>query len=119
MKQTKQQAPVILPDMSMKSSLVDWQASPQEPNKPMARLSIYPNPAKDYIVLDYDITGEYQQAQILIYQSAKGDLIKQKEIFDFRNSIVIDIADLPSGVFIATLQIDGKSIESVKFTIAR
>ncbi len=75
------EAPVILPDMSMKSSLVDWQATPQESNKPLAKLNIYPNPAKDYIVLDYDITGEYQKASILIYQSAKGDLVMQQELF--------------------------------------
>ena len=59
------------------------------------------------------------KAQILIYQSAKGDLVKQQELFDSKNAVVIDIAELPNGVFIAALQIDGKSTESVKFTIIR
>ena len=50
-------------------------------------------------------------------QSAKGDLIKQQEIFDNQNAIVLDIADLISGVYLATIQIDGSAIETVKFTI--
>ena len=116
---TAYEAPVILPDMNLKSSLVAWQATPQETAIPVAQLNIYPNPANNYIVLDYDIVGMYQKAQILIYQSAKGDLVKQQELFDSKNAVVIDIAELPNGVFIAALQIDGKSTESVKFTIIR
>jgi photosystem II stability/assembly factor-like uncharacterized protein len=112
------EAPVILPDMSMKSSLIDWQATPQAANTPKAQLNIYPNPAREYIVLDYDITGDFQKASILIYQSAKGNLIKQQELFGSQNAVVIDIANLLSGVYLATLQIDGYAIETVKFTIS-
>lgn len=113
------QAPVILPDMDNKSTLVTTQANTSNTQQDPVFIQVYPNPAKDYIIFEYDIISEFDKAHVIIYQGTKGEQIKQIGLVSSQNSLTIDVKDLSPGAYIASIQVDGKTLKSIKFTIAK
>jgi hypothetical protein len=81
---------------------------------PVNQLSIYPNPANDYIVVRYPgVFGSYDK-EILIYNTL-GMNIKQVSASQDYDETKIDIPGWPSGQYIVVLQIQGKKVMTGKF----
>jgi len=76
---------------------------------------IFPNPAGDYLILEHKLETEPENAFISI-RNTKGDVVKYTEISGKQNQQTIDIKGLEPGVYISTLYVNNKELESVKFS---
>ena len=111
-------APVIYPDMGNKSSLITQQANNSQQLAEQVYIDVYPNPARDYIIFEYDIVKKYESAQLHIYDGVKSNLLMQQNIEEKQNSVSIGVKDWAPGVYIASIVVDGKILKSIKFTVA-
>ena len=75
-------------------------------------LTMYPNPASDYIILDFD-SKKITQLKII---NTTGKVVQTEQIY--RNA-KINISELPSGIYIAQLLVDGSNYSKKRFIIAK
>ncbi len=72
-------------------------------------LQIYPNPAKDFIIIDNEDIGK--GVIIEIYNSVGQ---KVKTITDFRSNSIINIADLQNGLYFVRINLNGLCVKTEK-----
>jgi len=80
-----------------------------------AIFSAYPNPADDYITINYNIEN-YSNSQFVIY-NILGTEIKKENLQNNSNKLNVDISDLNSGVYFYTLIADKKIINTKKLIV--
>ena len=110
------QEPYILPDLLKSSEAYDeyWKLL----NTDMPKyLKIHPNPAHDYIIIDYSL--EYYKKSLIEITDINGISIKTIEVKNETNQLVIDTRKWNSGIYIATLKNNDKIIENTKFMIVK
>ena len=90
-----------------------------QPNYPKSSsLKLFPNPAADYFIVEYEISQSYEQAVITIYDM-KGKTINNYQLSGNQNQIVLPTGTLNNGIYMVTLFIDNKPIDTQKITIFR
>jgi hypothetical protein len=111
--------PILLPD-SVNTS----------PSKPIQKLdltipegyfSLYPNPTKQYLILEYNlsvITIGSSVPMCTIYDAA-GKQIKQISLNKAQDQMIIPVETYSSGVYLCCLSVNGKFLQSCRFTIAK
>lgn len=77
--------------------------------------SAYPNPASDYFRVDHQLPA-FSQAQLKVYGS-NGSLLAQYPILQQNGNIKVDVKDLPSGMYLLSIEIDGQSIGVEKIMV--
>jgi len=110
------QEPILFPNMLKSSEAIeeyDKLAKAQAPGI----LEVYPNPSKDYVILQYNLETE-QEGKIEI-KDMSGTTRLVLSFIGLQNQVTLITRDWNSGMYIATLKIDGKSTESVKFTLVK
>ncbi|MBN1339245.1 MAG: T9SS type A sorting domain-containing protein, partial [Bacteroidales bacterium] len=114
--QTEYQEPVILPDL-LKSAIAQYEFDEliSKASEAPGYISIRPNPAKDYIVVEYEL--EQEANTTILISDMKGNLKHSAAITNRQDQLTVDTRHWQAGIYIATLKIKGKLIESVKFTI--
>jgi len=110
----KYSEPYILPDLENKSSMVRIKPERKKYEKNLFKL--YPNPASDYVIIEYQLKGTPRKGQILMYNS-EGQLVKTMILNDTHDYLVISLKDLKSGTYFYRLVIDDKSVETKKLSI--
>jgi hypothetical protein len=113
------EAPVIYPDMMDKSSLIRNVNSSDPKPEDLVYIDVYPNPAKDYIIFEYDIAVEYQNARLLIFDGAKGQILTHEVLLETQNSLTIGLEKFGAGSYLASIEVDGKVLKSIKFTLTK
>ena len=83
-----------------------------------AKLKLMPNPTKNYVVIGYDQGTEKAQGIILI-RDTKGVAVKNMGLHEPVNQITVDLAGIPSGVYIVSLYAGSKHIASKQLSITR
>jgi hypothetical protein len=106
--------PIILPDLLKSSKEIQEYQDLLNTKQPQF-LKVFPNPSRNYIIIEYtlEVPGN---ALIEIHQT---NGIKDRKI-DINNSedqIVVDTRDWRPGIYIISLIVNEKIIESVKFVI--
>lgn len=107
--------PILTPDF-LKSS-----ATAQEYDELMKALDdhhymkIFPNPAGKYIIIEHNLETEPKNAYVEIHNT-KGEIVKNIKLTGKQNQQTLDVNKLKTGVYIATLYVNSKEVESVKFT---
>ena len=81
-------------------------------------LKIYPNPASDYIVIDYNYSGSRSEVAIG-FCGINGQVFKSVKIQRFKDQKIIDIHDIPNGLYIISLVNGKKNLVSQKLIIQR
>jgi hypothetical protein len=76
----------------------------------------YPNPAKDYITIEYASVNEHSSCSILIYDS-HGKLVKSVKPVKFQDQILLRTNYFKSGNYYVQLVSDNKCLTSCKFTV--
>jgi len=94
--------PVIKPVLEEKESL----------------LKVYPNPAQEYFVLDYEVQERYNELRIDIVD-AIGKLVFAKKLIKQKNQELIDLRSYKPGYYIVSLVGNGKVVESQKLSITK
>ena len=83
--------------------------------KPPQLLEVFPNPSKDFVILGYKLEMETKGS--IEIQDVTGKTIKTIHTHSKQDQITVVTQDWKPGVYIATFKIDGKTTESVKFTL--
>ncbi len=110
---------IILPDMEMKSSLITKPFDVDILNMEQGILNVYPNPANDFIICEYDIQESFETAQIIITESSSAKNVYSIMISYPKDSQTIDLTSLKSGAYILSLKLNDKIISSKKFNIIK
>ncbi len=79
------------------------------------KLKLYPNPANDYILVEYDILF-VKEAKFQIYNSI-GAIVYTKELQEKTDNLRIPVSEYKNGLYFCSLQIDGKLLNTRKILI--
>ncbi|MBI9038855.1 MAG: T9SS type A sorting domain-containing protein, partial [Bacteroidales bacterium] len=109
---------ILVPDL-LKSTeaLADYEELLGKAEDAHGYIKIQPNPAKDYITIQYEMNNE-GNAEIAI-NDMSGILKYSKKLQNMNDQIVVDTRNWKSGVYITTLKLNGKLIKSEKFTLIK
>jgi len=108
--------PYIFPQGSVKSSKIHHKNTSE--NKNTNLLKVYPNPARDYIIIEYALNIGPDNASVVLYD-AMGKIIRFMKINNTIDWLVVPLGDIPSGNYIGILKNNDKPLGTVKFVIAK
>ena len=111
------QEPIILPDM-LKSSEAEQAYHELMEARPPKQLEVYPNPSDDYVIIQYKADKEIPGSVVEV-TNMNGSIVKSITITNQQDQVVVDAEGWKPGVYIATLNVEGNPVESVKFTIVK
>jgi len=77
---------------------------------------IYPNPATNYVNLDFDLTPSVKQAKVRVI-NLLGSVVKEVEIERGTNQLKLDISDLDNGVYFYSVLINGDTYKTKKLVV--
>ena len=108
--------PIILPDLFKSSeAMADYEELLSKATEATGYIKVQPNPAKDYIIVEYDLQNK--TGGVIKINNVNGNLKYAKDIFNKKDQLTVDTREWNAGIYIVTLKINGRLIESVKFTI--
>lgn len=111
------QEPIILPDTSLKSTKRDRYRGVKLPLK-KTFLTVYPNPAKDYFVVEYHLESTPTNGFITMYDIT-GKNVGSVSVTGKQNQIIIPTNNIQSGIYLLILEINNEKLEPIKVTIVR
>ncbi|RLD59148.1 MAG: hypothetical protein DRJ05_06820 [Bacteroidetes bacterium] len=80
------------------------------------KLKVYPNPARDYVIVEYQLVGDADKAVVKVIDN--NGFIRQTIVKESNhNFVVIDTRQLGTGTYIAHVSSEGKLIGVCKFII--
>ncbi|MCF8369003.1 MAG: T9SS type A sorting domain-containing protein [Bacteroidales bacterium] len=115
MEETSWDEPIILPDFSKSAALEQKYEDLLSALDDHHYLEIFPNPARDYLILEHQLEMDYE-AVIVKIANAQGVTQMQVNLVGRQNQKTLNISQLKAGVYVATILVNNKEIESVKFT---
>jgi hypothetical protein len=83
-------------------------------NEPLL-LKVMPNPAKDYILVEYEL--EAPGSAVIEITDLTGKPVQSVQVANLKDQLTIDTRNWKPGTYIASLKINGKLRETVKFTL--
>ncbi len=108
----------LLPEHRVKSYSSVPAASDMMITKRDNYLKIYPNPAKDYLVAEYDLGQDYKDALLSIYTS-DGKMIYEKTIDNNIQNYLINTHAWKQGIYFYKLVMRGQKDQNGKFIILK
>jgi hypothetical protein len=82
-------------------------------------INVYPNPCKNYIILDYNVPENPNSCNNIKLTDLQGRSLKQVELTDFKNQIILPVSDLADGIYLIQLFTGNKLKKTVKFSILK
>ncbi|MHA8066505.1 T9SS type A sorting domain-containing protein [Aquirufa sp. ROCK2-A2] len=80
--------------------------------------NLYPNPAIDYVDIDYQISNVGMEVRLVMY-NILGQEIKDIVLDPYQINVRWQLRDVNSGMYIYQLMIDGRSIASKKIIVRK
>ncbi len=108
--------PYILPEEGYKLSAIRHRNFNEKYES--SRMKVYPNPARDYIIIEYTLNAEPENAVIAIYDGG-GKTIRSQSLNSTRDFLVIPLSGIPSGNYICSLRVGGKPLQNVRFVVIK
>jgi hypothetical protein len=81
-----------------------------------AYIKVFPNPARSYITAEYKLDAEPSNAQLLVI-AADGRMIRQVHLKNSQDQVVIELQNLPAGIYFIQLKNNHKMLGTAKFNI--
>ncbi len=110
--------PYILPDVNKSTQAQLEEEKIMESLEDFHYIKLFPNPAKNYIIVEYQLENKLESAMLQI-SHISGKILKEIPINEFQNQETIDIRELKSGNYIISLFSNGKVLESSTFNIVK
>lgn len=110
--------PYIIPDLNKSTEIFNFETELLKSMNEVKYLEVFPNPAKDYVILKYLVENNVASSNLQI-TNASSKVLETFEVIGSEDQIVIDTKNYKSGVYIASLFIKGEVAESVKFNIIK
>jgi hypothetical protein len=79
---------------------------------------LYPNPAAEYALVDYQFSGNNQEVKIAIF-NVLGLVVKEVELDREDHSTKISLKELNSGLYMYQLLVDGKPVATKKLMVRK
>ncbi len=76
---------------------------------------VYPNPTREFVSVDYDITG-LNNAKVVIF-NLLGSKVKEIELSDPVGTLKVNTSDLLEGIYFYSLLINNESLITQKLII--
>ncbi len=108
--------PIQLPDL-FKTSEAIKEFEELLSTQPPPMLAVYPNPASDWVILEYKL--ETETTGIIEITDINGFTLHSVSIAEIHDQVNIVTRDWKPGIYIASLKTGGKLLESAKFTITK
>ena len=77
---------------------------------------LYPNPASNYVSIDYNMPSEVKEASVKIV-NLLGSVVKEQKVDTRNGNMKIDIFDMKGGVYFYSLNIEGEIYSTKKLVI--
>ena len=87
-------------------------------NDKQQKIKLFPNPVINELNIDFDPINGETQAEITLY-NLLGSKVGQQKLDLINTPLSINVANLPSGMYTAVLQIKGRSPAAQKFVIVK
>jgi len=107
--------PILLPEVGLKSSSAIQITDPVLKSYPKVKL--YPNPAKDYVIVELK-TANLDGAIIELFNN-QGKLLQAYRIPSRTLDYFVDFKNVPSGIYIISVKMNGAILGSEKISIIR
>lgn len=108
--------PIYLADELKSMSVNPNKSGDTKSNK--SNLIVFPNPAKTYIIVSYDLKERQGKSSISI-NSIDGKSYYEQYINGNKNQTIISLSGFSEGVYCIQLKNNGEVIESVKFVVSK
>jgi hypothetical protein len=108
--------PIQMPDL-LKSSEAIGAFEGLMGTKPPPMLTVYPNPSKDWVILEYKLETESEGT--IETKDVNGRSIHTVSISEIQDQVTVITHNWKPGLYIATIKINGKCLESAKFTLSK
>ncbi len=99
-------------------STIDFRVSTGEALLPKVNFVLFPNPTTNELNIDFDSINGETKVEITLY-NLLGSKVGQQQLDLINTPLSINVANLPSGMYNAVLQIKGRSPAAQKFVIIR
>jgi len=81
-------------------------------------LKVFPNPAKEYMIIEC-VTESIPSTKVLQLLDSNGKLVLEQNLDRLSGYIVIDLRQLPAGVYMGSVVVDGKQHGTTKVVLNR
>ena len=102
--------------------VVNFWASPQgiaeEAMQGGSISEIYPNPARYFVNLDYQLTSKVNSARVKVF-NLLGATVKEAVMETGNGQLKLDVSDLENGIYFYSVLINGDIYKTKKFVIQR
>jgi hypothetical protein len=98
--------------------LVTAPAQSPQANESPDRLTVFPNPAGNYFIVQYDLSG-FAENGVLAISDMNGKELKLYGLTDMKNQVVIATEAYPSGAYVINLLCGDIIVDSRKISIIR
>lgn len=106
----------ILPDTILKSVIYNEQVSEKKVHPP--RLKVYPNPAKEYFSVEYNL-GTLGCEGSLVVRDNLGNTVRKIPLNKNSNSIIINTSGMATGVYYFNLHCNNEAIKTSKVVVMK
>lgn len=79
-------------------------------------LSAYPNPATTQFTVDYTLDQAEGNAEVVLY-NMQGQAVRRQAVSSSEGSTTLSVADLPAGVYMCSLQSNGRTSKMQKLVV--
>ena len=111
--------PVVMPSPPAKSRRIANGETTKIKANPN-RFKLYPNPARDYTVLHYELKGKGRELQYKIMDAAGRTVAQNSFQANVKGDEIIHLPDVANGTYIISLEeISGERIETIRLNIFR
>jgi hypothetical protein len=108
----------ILPTSGINLRNMYAKANNEQNQDQKLKFEIYPNPCKDYFIIDYAIKQKPYQATYSIH-NAIGQIINSGQLNDLQNQLMVRTSSYSNGLYTISLIIDGKIEKVVKLNVTK
>jgi len=110
--------PYLLPDLNKSTEAQMTEQNLMQSLKDFHYLKIFPNPAKDYILVGYTLDSHQQQA-LLQLTTLSGKTIYSQNIYGLKDQKHIDTRHLKAGNYLLSLVVNKTILETLKVSIIK
>ena len=114
--ESEYQEPVILPN-NMKSAGAEEAYNEILKTNAPSILEVYPNPSKDFVIIGYQFDKETEG--MIEVRDVSGILMKSILVKGMNNQLTVTTRTWNAGVYMLSLVVNGKVIETTKFTLVK
>lgn len=108
--------PYLVPDFTKKTDV--RRKNNEKLNQYNSYVKVYPNPAKDYITIEYDLSKREIKPYIYLLDQS-GRLINSISIKKTQDQILVDTKEFKPGTYYVQMIESGKRLGSYRFTIIK